>query len=82
MRWVQFSFFSLLCAHNFPSFLHEIDPNEAYGWLSSVHQIKMMIMWREREHEEHDMISLNDSGAVRALRDCGLLKYFRLSGMR
>ena len=28
------------------------------------------------------MISLNDPGIVRALRDCGLLKYFKLSGMR
>ena len=26
--------------------------------------------------------SLNDLGTVRALRDCGLLKYFKLSGMR
>ena len=28
------------------------------------------------------MISLNDLGTVRALRDCGLLKYFQLSGIR
>ena len=28
------------------------------------------------------MISLNDLGTVRALIDCGLLKYFHLSGMR
>ena len=42
----------------------------------------MMITWREREHEEQDMIALNDLGTVRALRDCGLLKYFKLSGIR
>ena len=42
----------------------------------------MMITWREREHEEQDMITLNDPGTVTALRDCGLLKYFQLSGMR
>ena len=42
----------------------------------------MKITWREREHEERDMISLNDPGTVRALRDCGLLKYFKFSGMR
>ena len=42
----------------------------------------MMITWREIEHEEQDMIALNDMGTVRALRDCGLLKYFKLSGMR
>ena len=28
------------------------------------------------------MITLNDPGTVRALRDCGLLKYLWLSGMR
>ena len=42
----------------------------------------MTITWREIEHEEQDMIALNDLGTVRALRDCGVLKYFKLSGMR
>ena len=28
------------------------------------------------------MVTLNDPGTVTALRDCGLLKYFGLSGMR
>ena len=42
----------------------------------------MKITWREREHEEQDMIALNDLGTVRALRECMLLKYFKLSGMR
>ena len=42
----------------------------------------MTITWRERENEEQNMITLNDLGTVRALRDCGLLKYFRLSSMR
>ena len=28
------------------------------------------------------MIALNDPGTVRALRECGLLKYFKFSGMR
>ena len=42
----------------------------------------MTITWREREHEEQDMIALNDSSTVRATRDCGLLKYFKLLGMR
>ena len=42
----------------------------------------MMITWREREHEEQDMIAFNDPGTVRALRDCGILKYFKLSGMK
>jgi hypothetical protein len=41
-----------------------------------------MLEWREREHEEDDAISRNDPGTVAALRDCGLLKFFRISGMR
>ena len=41
----------------------------------------MMITWRERDHEEQNMVALNDPGTVRSLRDCGLLKYFHLSGM-
>ena len=28
------------------------------------------------------MVSLNNPGIVEALKNCGLLKYFRLSGMR
>ena len=42
----------------------------------------MTITWREIEHEEKYMISLNDPGTIRALRFCGLLKYFKLSRMR
>ena len=42
----------------------------------------MTITWREREHKEQDMIALNDPGTVRDLRDYGLLKYLKLSGMR
>jgi len=59
-----------------------MDPNLSNGSISYIHQIKMVIILREREHEEKDMISLNDQGIVDALRNCGLLKYFRLSSMR
>jgi hypothetical protein len=41
-----------------------------------------MLEWREREHEEDDAITGNDPGTVDALRDCWLLKFFRISGMR
>jgi hypothetical protein len=41
-----------------------------------------MLEWREREHEEDYAIAGNDPGTVVALRDCGLLKFFRISGMR
>ena len=59
-----------------------MESNGSYGCISGFHRITMTITWREREHEEHDMIALNDPGTVRALRDCGLLKYFKLSAMR
>jgi hypothetical protein len=41
-----------------------------------------MLEWREREHEEDDSIVGNDPGIVTALQDCGLLKFFKISGMR
>ena len=28
------------------------------------------------------MVSLNDPGNIKALKNCGLIKYFKLSGMR
>ena len=56
--------------------------NGSYSYILGFQQIIMTVTWREREHEEKDMISLNDLGTVRALRDCGLLKYFKLSSMR
>ena len=41
-----------------------------------------MLEWREREHEEEDAIVRNDPGIVAALWDYGLLKFFRILGMR
>ena len=59
-----------------------MESNGSYGCILGFHPIIISITWREREHEEQDMIALNDPGTVRALRDCGLLKYFKLSGIR
>ena len=36
---------------------------------------KMVIEWRERENEVDDNNSLQDPDIVRALHECGLLKY-------
>jgi hypothetical protein len=41
-----------------------------------------MLEWREREHELEDQISLNDPNTMASLRNCGLLKFFKLSSMR
>ena len=49
-------------------------------WLQGF--VRMAVEWREREHEEQDMISLNNQGTLEALRNCGLLKYFQLSSMQ
>jgi hypothetical protein len=42
----------------------------------------MVMEWREREHEEDDAIARNNPGTIVALRDCGLLKFFCISGIR
>ena len=42
----------------------------------------MTITWWEHEHEEEDMLALHDPVTVNALRNCGLLKFFRISSMR
>jgi hypothetical protein len=42
----------------------------------------MVLEWREREHEEDDAIARNHPATIAALRDCGLLKFFRIWGMR
>ena len=42
----------------------------------------MVVTWCERKHEEEDMVALHDPDTVTALRNCGLLKFFRMSSMR
>lgn len=66
----------------FLCFLQEMDPTLSNGCIANIHWIKMVIIWREREHEEQDMISLNNQGTIEALRNCRLLKYFQLSSMQ
>jgi hypothetical protein len=42
----------------------------------------MVLEWREREHEEDNSISGIHAPTIYALRNYGLLKYFRIPGMR
>jgi hypothetical protein len=42
----------------------------------------MVLEWREREHEEDNANAENHPPTIAALRDCGLLKYFHIPGMR
>ena len=42
----------------------------------------MVLEWREMEHEEDNSIARNHPPTISALRNCGLLKYFCIPGMR
>ena len=42
----------------------------------------IMVIWKEREHELNELQEANDLMNVRALKECGLLKYFRVPEMR
>jgi hypothetical protein len=42
----------------------------------------MVLEWREREHEDDNNATENHPQTVTTLRNCGLLKYFRIPGMR
>lgn len=39
-------------------------------------------MEREREHEAQDVEALNELDTLQALRNCGLLKYLTIPGMK
>ena len=41
-----------------------------------------MVIWKEREHELPDNRAANDPATVKALRNCGLLKYFWIPRMK
>ncbi len=51
-------------------------------FVSEIHRSKMVVTWREREHEEEDMVALHDPGTVIAFWNYGLLKFFCISSMR
>ena len=42
----------------------------------------MVVEWREREHGDDDDAILSDPGAINALRQCGLLKFFKVPNMK
>ena len=74
--------FALIFHGNFPCFLPNQDPNSSLVCFSEIHRSKMVVTWREHEHEEEDMVALHDPGTVTALCNCGLLKFFCISSMR
>jgi hypothetical protein len=42
----------------------------------------MVLEWNERKNEEDNAMVENHPPTIASLRDCGLLKYFRIPGMR
>jgi hypothetical protein len=44
--------------------------------------IRTMIEWKECEHELDDIAALQNPQTRDALRNCGLLKYFKLQKMK
>ena len=42
----------------------------------------IILEWREREHEEEYYFVGNDPDTVMALWECGLIKIFKVQGMR
>jgi hypothetical protein len=42
----------------------------------------MVLEWHEREHKENNAIARNHPPTIVSLRNCGLLKYFCILGMR
>ena len=45
-------------------------------------KVKMVLEWREREHEDMDRVSMGDPMTLHALWRCRLLKFYRTSNMR
>ena len=40
-----------------------------------------MVIWKERQHDNDDAFAEQNVGCIAALRDCGLLKFFRTPSM-
>ena len=52
------------------------------SWVFNQYLTPKMVIWKEREHDLDDTQVKNDPMIMRALRECRLLKYFRVLGMR
>ena len=74
--------FALFSHGIFACFLPNQDLDSSVARFAEIHRSKMVVTWRECEHEEEDMLALHDPVTVTALRNCGLFKFFRISSMR
>ena len=41
-----------------------------------------MVIWKEREHDLDDVQATNSTNTILALRECGILKFFRILDTR
>ena len=52
------------------------------SWVFGRYLTPKMVIWKEWEHELDDTQGANDPMTVRALRECGILKYVKDPRMR
>ena len=55
---------------------------ESLNQITCFARLKMVLEWREREHEIMDQATLQSAPTIQALRSSGLLKFFCTSPMR
>jgi len=82
VRWAQGGKFAHKLLWKFCLFF-----TKSGSWLfsclfSEIHWTNMPVTWKEREHEEEEMLALHDPVTVNVLRNCGLFKFFHISSMR
>jgi len=41
-----------------------------------------ILEWKEHEHERDETVALRDKSTISTLRNCGLLKFFKIKNMR
>ena len=74
--------FALFSHGIFACFLPNQDPDSSLACFAEINWRKMVVTWREHEHEEEDMVVLHDPIMVTTLQNCGLFKFFHISSMR
>ena len=57
------------------------DSNTCYDCFWQVFVAQNMVIWKERQHDNDDALAERNAGCIAALRDCGILKFFRTPSM-
>jgi len=56
--------------------------NDVFNLVGAGRSSKMVVEWKEREHDDVDALALEEEACMEALRDCGLKKFFLTSYLR